>query len=164
VLLIDGLKHNLLSISQLCDKGYKITFEPEMCLITGSTTRETVLVGKRVNNMYMLNVSCIDSSMNCLLTKNDETWLWHKRLTHIHMHHLNRIPSKDLVIGPSKRKFERDKIYEACRKGKHTKTSFKSNDTVSTSRHCELHHIDLFGPSRIMSIGGNYYSLVVVDD
>jgi len=28
VLLVDGLKHNLLSISQLCDKGYKITFEP----------------------------------------------------------------------------------------------------------------------------------------
>jgi len=28
VLLVDGLKHSLLSISQLCDKGYKITFEP----------------------------------------------------------------------------------------------------------------------------------------
>ena len=25
-------------------------------------------------------------------------------------------------------------------------------------------HIDLFGPSRTMSLGGNYYSLVVVDD
>ena len=28
VLLVKGLKHSLLSISQLCDKGYKITFEP----------------------------------------------------------------------------------------------------------------------------------------
>jgi len=26
VLLVDGLKHCLLSISQLCDKGYKIIF------------------------------------------------------------------------------------------------------------------------------------------
>jgi len=26
VLYVDGLKHNLLSISQLCDKGFKIEF------------------------------------------------------------------------------------------------------------------------------------------
>ena len=28
VLLVDGLKHNLLTISQLCNKGFKIIFEP----------------------------------------------------------------------------------------------------------------------------------------
>jgi len=33
VLLVEGLKHSLLSISQLCDRGYKITFEPEQCII-----------------------------------------------------------------------------------------------------------------------------------
>ena len=27
VVLVDGLRHNLLSISQLCDKGFKVTFE-----------------------------------------------------------------------------------------------------------------------------------------
>ncbi|RVX03500.1 hypothetical protein CK203_027856 [Vitis vinifera] len=27
ILLVDGLKHNLLSISQLCDKGFKVIFE-----------------------------------------------------------------------------------------------------------------------------------------
>jgi len=27
-LYVKGLKHNLLSISQLCDKGHKDTFEP----------------------------------------------------------------------------------------------------------------------------------------
>jgi len=57
VLLVEALKHNLLSISQLCDKGYKITIEPAQCLITDSKSAETVLVGKRVSNIYMLNVS-----------------------------------------------------------------------------------------------------------
>jgi len=75
VLLVESLKHNLLSISQLCDKRYKITFEPNLCLITDSKSAETVLVGKRVNNVYMLNVSYITSNMNCLLTRNDESWL-----------------------------------------------------------------------------------------
>ena len=78
VLLVEGLKHNLLSIKQQCDKGYKIMFEPAQCLITDSKSVETVLVGKRVSNIYMLNDSCITSSMNCLLTRDDESWLWHR--------------------------------------------------------------------------------------
>jgi len=65
VFLVEGLKHSLLSISQFSDRGYKVTFEPNLCLITDSKTSETVLEGKRVNNVYMLNVSCITSSMNC---------------------------------------------------------------------------------------------------
>ena len=31
VLLVGGLKHNLLSISQLCDKGHKVIFESMCC-------------------------------------------------------------------------------------------------------------------------------------
>ena len=35
---------------------------------------------------------------------------------------------------------------------------------ISTFRPLELLHLDLFGPSRTMSMGGNYYALVSVDD
>ena len=34
----------------------------------------------------------------------------------------------------------------------------------TTSKPLELLHIDLFGPLRTMRLGGNYYSLVIVDD
>ena len=87
-------------------------------------------VGKRVSNIYMLNVSCITSSMNCLISRDDESWLWHRRLAHIHMHHLNRIASKDLVIGLPKLKFEKNKLCGACQMGKQTKISFKSINVV----------------------------------
>jgi len=33
VLHVEGLKHNLLSISQLCDKQYQVTFKPNNCEI-----------------------------------------------------------------------------------------------------------------------------------
>ena len=33
VLLVDDLKHNILSISQLCDKEYIIKFESNACII-----------------------------------------------------------------------------------------------------------------------------------
>jgi len=80
------------------------------------------------------------------------------------MHHQNRIASKDLVIGLPKLKFERNRLCEACQKGKQTKSSFKPINDVSTTRPLELLHMDLFGPSRTKSLGGNYYGLVIVDD
>jgi len=112
----------------------------------------------------MLNVSCITFSMSCLLTRNDESWLWHRRLAHIHMHHPNRIASKELLVGLPKLKYERDKLCEACQKGKQTKSTFKPLNVISTSEALELLHMDLLGPSRTMSLGGNYYDLVIVDD
>jgi len=80
------------------------------------------------------------------------------------MHHLNRIASKDLVIRLLKLKFERNKLCEACQTGKQTKSSFEPINVVSTTRPLELLHMDLFGPSRTKSLGGNYYGLVIVDD
>ena len=42
VLYIDGLKHNLLSISQLCDKGFKIKFNKNLCLINEAMSSEVI--------------------------------------------------------------------------------------------------------------------------
>jgi len=162
VVYVEGLKHNLLSISQLCDKGYQVTFKPNSCEICLPNSKEVVLIGKRINNVYLLDISS-PTSIGCLLSKHDESWLWHRRITHIHMHHLNKLISKDLVIGLLKLKFEKDHLCEACQKGKQIKHSFKLKNIVSTSKALELLHMDLFCPSRTMSLGGNYYALVVVD-
>ena len=45
VLLIDNLKHNLLSISQLCDKGYHVVFESSKCLIEDGCSKEVIFIG-----------------------------------------------------------------------------------------------------------------------
>ena len=103
-------------------------------------------------------------SIACLFAKNDEPWIWHIRLAHIHMGHLNKLVSKHLVTGLPDIKFKADKLCDACQKGKQTKTSFKSKQHISTSNPLELIHMDLFGPSRTRSLGGNYYALVLVDD
>ena len=94
VLLVEGLKHNLISISQLCDKGFKVVFEPNHCLIYDACG-SIVLIGKRVNNVYMLDLHHASFSMQCLFAKEDDTWLWHRRLCHIHMQHFNRLNKKN---------------------------------------------------------------------
>jgi len=135
---VEELNHNLLSISQLCDKGYKITFEPAQCLMTDSKSAETVLKGKRVSNIYMFHVSCITSSMNCLLTRDDESWLWHRRLAHIHMHHLNKIAK---VVQNEKNssivsiKSDHDREFQNEKFNKYA-VSWESS---TTSQHQELH-------------------------
>jgi len=162
VLYVEGLKHSL-SISQLCDKGYQVTFKPNSCEICLPNSKEVVLIGKRINNVYLLYIFS-PTSIGCFLSKHDESWLWHRRIAHIHMHHLNKLISKDLVIGLPKLKFEKDHLCEACQKRKKIKHSFKLKIIIFTSKPLELLHMDLFGPSRTMSLGGNYYALVVVDD
>ena len=51
VIYVDGLKHNLLSISQLCDKGFKIEFNRNCCLISEAMYGEVVHIGKRIGTI-----------------------------------------------------------------------------------------------------------------
>ena len=44
VYLVDGLKHNLLSVSQLCDKDNLVVFSSNRCMVVNMNTRNTVLL------------------------------------------------------------------------------------------------------------------------
>ena len=85
VLYVEGLKHSLLNINQLCDKGYKVNFKSNGCTISSDPSGKMLFTGKRVNNIYPLDIMETDSSNECLLSRSDESWLWHKRLAHIHL-------------------------------------------------------------------------------
>ena len=47
VMLVEGLTHNLLSISQFCDQGYRVVFEPFRCIIKDSTLDKIILTTRR---------------------------------------------------------------------------------------------------------------------
>ena len=53
VALVDGLKHNLLSIGQLCDNGNKVHFFQEACFIANNKTGDILLTGNRKGNIYI---------------------------------------------------------------------------------------------------------------
>ena len=111
-------------------KATKSSSNQMLYLISSPTTNQTLLIGKRVNDIYMLDICDIVSSITCLLSKNDDLWLWHRRLAHIHMHHLNKLLSKNLVEGLPVLKFEKNRICDACQKGKQTKVVFKNKNFV----------------------------------
>jgi len=83
VWLVDGLKHNLLSISQFCDNGYDVLFVKNNCTVIKTIDQSIVFKGKRRNNVYKINFSELtDQKVHCLLSMSDKKWLWHRRLGH----------------------------------------------------------------------------------
>ncbi|KAK2990896.1 hypothetical protein RJ640_016650 [Escallonia rubra] len=115
VLYVEGLKHNLLSISQFSDKGFKVIFEASHCTIESLKNNETILVGSRDNNVYSIQLNDLaNQDVKCLSVISETSWLWHRRLGHMHMEHLKDISSKELVRGLPKIKFEKDKVCDAC--------------------------------------------------
>ena len=128
VALVDGLKHNLLSISQLCDKGNSVTFNSEACVVTNKRSNKVVLTGVRKGNVYLADFNSSNAeSVTCLLSKasQDESWLWHKKLSHLNFKTMNELVKKELVRGIPLVEFSKDGLCDACQKEKQIKASFR---------------------------------------
>jgi hypothetical protein len=54
VLLVEYLKHNLLSVSKMCDQGYTLTFESQKCKIKNNPGRLVSTATRRPSNIYVL--------------------------------------------------------------------------------------------------------------
>ena len=160
VYLVDRLQHNLLSVSQLCDKYNLVVFSSKQCLVVNINTGDVVLRGKRHKNVYKVSIFSLPQNTGDNLALNDDVMLWHKRLGHASLSLLNKLVVKDLVVGLPSIKFNDDKVCDACARGKQVSSSFKSKNFVSTTRPLEMLHVDLCGPMRITSRGGKRYALV----
>ncbi|KAI3712382.1 hypothetical protein L1987_70936 [Smallanthus sonchifolius] len=85
---VEQLEHNLLSVSQVCDKKFSFHFnDTEFLDMSVATTT--------------------DSIPTCLLSKESESdsSLWHRKLAHINYRKMNYLVKNDLVIGVLKMKF-----------------------------------------------------------
>ena len=101
MLLVENLKYNLLSISQLCDKGYRVCFEANACYVINSITNQIIYIGKRHKNVYIIHIDEIVLNNESCLIANDvnDNWLWHRRLGHTSMKTLSKLVKNDLVVG-----------------------------------------------------------------
>ena len=162
VMLVEGLTHNLLSISQFCGQSYKVVFKPSQYVIKDFTYDKIILTARRHDNTYVLYLDdLLYQNAKCLASFIDEKWLWHKKLGHAHMKLISEISQKELVKGLLKISFNH---CEFCVRGKQTKSSFHSKNAVSITRPLKLLHLDLFGLTKTANLGGKKYGLVIVDN
>ncbi|KAJ9557457.1 hypothetical protein OSB04_012071 [Centaurea solstitialis] len=164
VAYVEGLMHNLLSISQLCDKNHKVSFSKKKCKVK-NRRKEVILTGVRHADIYIINMNTSTDNF-CFVSRAsiDMNWLWHKRLSHLNFKTLNQLCINNLVIGLPDFRYTKESLCSACEKGKQTRASFKSKQISSISSPLQLLHMDLFGPVNVQSIGGKKYTLVIVDE
>ena len=93
---VDGLKANLLSISQICDNGLNVlSTEYECEMLDGGGN--CMCVGVRTaDNYYGITPSI---SNKCFSAKINQVDLWHQRLGHVSHKQLEKISKCDAVIG-----------------------------------------------------------------
>ncbi|KAL8112712.1 hypothetical protein AgCh_020142 [Apium graveolens] len=121
VALVSRRKHNLLSVSQICDRGYHVDFFEEHCEVVSNSTGKVVLKGYRHGNIYEDRLSTSsDGSAICLLSRAsiEESWNWHKRLSHLNFNNINELVKKDLMRGLPKSVFAPDGLCDSCQKEK----------------------------------------------
>ncbi|KAJ9567614.1 LOW QUALITY PROTEIN: hypothetical protein OSB04_003580 [Centaurea solstitialis] len=172
VYYVEQLRYNLLSVSQVCDTKFGVFFTDTECLILAPGFKidesQVMLRTPRKDNVYCLDIEDASSlsSLNCLFSKASvsESSLWHRRMCHMNFKNMNLLVKNNLVRGLPAKEFSCDDHCVACLKGKQHKNSHKSKKVNTISSPLQLLHMDLFGPTNVMSIGKKSYCLVIVDD
>ncbi|GJS29746.1 putative ribonuclease H-like domain-containing protein [Tanacetum coccineum] len=168
-----GLKFNLFSVSQICDKKNSVLFTKTECLVLSPDFKllyksQVLLKVPRHNNIYSFDLKNVVPSggLTCLFEKAtiDESNLWHRRLGHINFKTMNKLVRGNLVRGLPSKLFENDHTCVACQKGKQHKASCKTKLVSSISQPLQILHMDLFRPISVRSINHKTYCLVITDD
>nr|GEY26838.1 hypothetical protein [Tanacetum cinerariifolium] len=94
VYYVEGLNHNLISVSQFCDADLEVAFKKSTC--------------------YIRNLKGND----LLIATSSQAWLWHRRLSHLNFDTINLLSKNDIVVGLPKLKFIKDHLCSSCELGK----------------------------------------------
>nr|GEY60523.1 integrase, catalytic region, zinc finger, CCHC-type, peptidase aspartic, catalytic [Tanacetum cinerariifolium] len=101
VYYVEGLNHNLFSISQFCDADLEVAFQKSTCYIRDVKGND-LLTGSHGTDLY--SISLQETSFPnpiCLMAKatSSQAWLWHRRLSHLNFDTINLLSKNEIVTG-----------------------------------------------------------------
>jgi hypothetical protein len=163
-LYVEGLKANLLSISQFCDNDLVVQFSKKECNIFDSSGKWLMGGERTTDNCYGLPGLTTNPQIFCNKATIDDSKLSHRRLGHLNFTDMLKIASKDIVKDLPKMEKTGKGICGSCQLRKQTQAAHKKTLGIQTSINLELLHMDLMGPTRTASLGGRRYIMVIVDD
>ena len=91
LLYVKVLKYNQPSISQFCDSGYIISFNKNKCIVKTKDDKSffTTIRHNNLDEIDVINLS--QHNVTCMLSREDERWLSHKRLGHVNLQHISKL-------------------------------------------------------------------------
>jgi hypothetical protein len=165
VFLIESLDYNLLSVSQLCEMGYNCLLTYKGVTIFRRSDSSFAFKGVLRGKLYLVDFIPEEVKLDrCLITKINMGWLWHRRLAHVGMRNLHKLQKDGHILGLTNIIFQKDRSCGACQAGKLVGAHHQAKNIMTTKRPLEMLHMDLFGPIAYISIGGNKYGLIIVND
>jgi hypothetical protein len=143
VLYVPGLTKNLLSISALNKKGFKVVFIYGEVLMwpKGKTMEEAIVIGKEEGGLYKLKGHSEEALTHSI---ENPCELWHRRLAHINYKALPYV-SKVVTCLP-KFKVDHEGMCNGCAQGKNIKNPFLKRDNKAEGI-LELIHSNVCGKS-----------------
>lgn len=158
VLFVPDLGSNLIAISLLEEKGYRVQFAKGRCMVLNE--RGTVIASAtQCNQLYVLDTE--ECSAMAASDESKSMELWHKRLGHLGYDNVQKLID-GMVTGITVSNAERP-VCESCIKGKQTRNPFpKSVSRAETP--LALVHTDVCGPMEVESISGYRYFITLIDD
>ncbi|GKF82060.1 retrovirus-related pol polyprotein from transposon TNT 1-94, partial [Tanacetum coccineum] len=137
---VDNLGFNLLSVGQICDSKCKVIFSKN----DSEIVKDGKVIGRgiRKRGLYVMKLGKKLEDKICLATIDENSTLWHRRLSNANMRLIQSLASKELVRNLPKLKFDQH-FCDACKIGKQAHSSHKAKNLVSMTRCLELLHMDL---------------------
>ncbi|KAL4362450.1 hypothetical protein GQ457_04G012430 [Hibiscus cannabinus] len=160
VLLVPDLNESLLSVAQMVRNGYSLVFENNHCTIMDPEKKEIANVPME-NKSFALKWDSTAEGAHAI--HSNDTWLWHRRYGHFNMRALCELHKKNMVRDFPSISLSND-LCEPCKLGKQHRLPFPKEEVWRASEKLQLVHTDICGPHRTLSLGGNKYFILFIDD
>ena len=155
---VPDLTTNLLSVSQMAQKGHTVIFKGNEAKVVNSSN-DIIATAILDGGLYKLKE--VSQGKTFVSHSNNDMELWHRRLAHVNCQSLNLLKQ-----GMAKGINFNSKIMDTCvtcAEGKQQKQPFKNKGSRANEL-LELIHSDLCGPMETESFRASRYILTFKDD
>lgn len=159
VMFVPDLTVNLISVSNLTEKNFKLTFTDTTCNVI--KCGKVVLTARKIGRVY--TILAVGRANLTTSTASKGMMLWHQRLGHLNFDSLTSL--KKAANGIDFKVTTQKEVCDICLNGKQSRTPFVTiSDKKVANARLDLIHTDVVGPMPTTSLGGKRYILTFLDD
>ena len=127
---VPHLKKNLVSISTMDDRGFKVAFIDGKVRIWQRNPKDAFTLGFRVEGLYQVGGSPL-GALTCNTSLQSE--LWHRRFAHLHYKALPGV--RKMVTNMPEFNMNHEGVCQGCAAGKLTRGPLPSSKSKTTDIH-----------------------------